>query len=239
MSLDIYATKNELLAIFPQHSEETITRIYNNVVSDVGEDSQVLVLPLCIEQLLELPKLPSNNEVDSIAGNSFGNRSNLFNKSQELHTEHKLNASEHFHIPGLHDSDSSNDGYGNNSSSEEDRSMEREKYRNKARPIYRERQLSRSMSPNSDSLGYLSDRDELFADKEICDLKGFENGNLQNPSTVDKVINISDLPMAGRKRKLNDIFPNDSNLVDLTTEINYNSTENVIKKTHFNRRGYK
>ena len=49
------AIRDELLAIFPQHTVEVITQVYNSVVNELSTDAQGLVLSACMEQLLTLP----------------------------------------------------------------------------------------------------------------------------------------------------------------------------------------
>ena len=46
---------DELKTIFPQHTEGTVVYIYNDVIKIVGEENHALVIPSCIERLLELP----------------------------------------------------------------------------------------------------------------------------------------------------------------------------------------
>lgn len=245
-------TKNELLAIFPQHNEATINRIYRSVVETLGQnDSHVLVLPNCIERLLELP---SNNINEHNVGNTNFNRPqpvpNPFLQNNKRNSENTL----FDNIPGLDESDQSDNSYDSPSSDDEiDNDNDIDDYRNRPRPTYRERHSngspspnrSRSLSPPNDDRDsyYFSDRDDtIFAelDDDLSELEGLETSATANPiegletsataNPIENVITIQDSPVMNRKRKLDDSHGKlKTDPVDLTNSQNDNNGTPIKK----------
>ena len=204
--------RDELLQIFPQHNDEAITRVYNNVVNDLMSDSQLVVLPACIEQLLTLPATKKTTD-PGIGGN---NLQNFLNKSQD---------NKHAYPPRLlSDSDDSE-----NSDSDDNPTTPHNDYRNKPRPTYRDPvSVTRSPSRSDEDslLGYLSDQegDRLFAtatnlDKVLDDIKpsvlfGIRGTNNNNPITISDDLNTGFLN--NRKRKCDTPITNNGNIIDIT-----------------------
>ncbi|XP_057310878.1 uncharacterized protein LOC130648798 [Hydractinia symbiolongicarpus] len=184
-------TINELTAIFPQHKNATIKYICDDVIENVGVENYVLVLPSCIERLLELPddfvlpnafRDPQDNQFypglasnvpngtgyeNKVLPNSKGDKSLLqdqivnLDKIIPLRRESSLLDSEDEKAP---------DPDGDTSSEEIAKDLET--YRNRKVPTYRE-PIKDASDSSSNSLGaeLFPDDDELFTSQEVTVLE--------------------------------------------------------------------
>ena len=191
----------ELQGIFPQHGLQTITYICDDVLNLFGNgvESEQLILPSCIERLLELPDdfvvpLVDNPIIEEVQGeivqlvnaNDNGNNLNLIPNAS--HTPVQLP------LPSIRDSDDedSNSGIDDETKSNHDDELNLipafEEYRSKERPKYRDK-----VSTSSNSSLSSSNSNNYFPNDSSDDLMLLEDISTPQDKVRHEVYDMDDI----------------------------------------------